>query len=31
VCLAIGINMPGEKKVLGRWIPDNEGAKFGYS
>lgn len=28
VYLAIGINMEGEKEVLGIWISQNEGAKF---
>lgn len=28
VYLAIGINLAGEKKVLGLWIAQTEGAKF---
>ena len=28
VYLAIGINMNGEKEVLGLWIAQTEGAKF---
>ena len=28
IYLAIGINMAGEKEVLGLWIAQTEGAKF---
>ena len=28
VYLALGINMAGEKEILGRWIAQTEGAKF---
>ena len=28
IYLAIGINMEGEKEVLGLWIAQTEGAKF---
>ena len=28
VYLAIGINMQGEKEVLGLWVSQTEGAKF---
>ena len=28
VYLAIGLNMAGEKEVLGQWIAQTEGAKF---
>ena len=28
VYLALGINLAGEKEVLGTWIAQNEGAKF---
>ena len=31
VHLALGINMEGEKEVLGLWIAENEGAKFWLS
>jgi putative transposase len=28
VCLAIGINLNGEKEIMGLWIAQDEGAKF---
>lgn len=28
VYLALGINLPGEKELLGIWIAQTEGAKF---
>jgi len=28
VYIALGINLNGEKEVLGLWIQENEGAKF---
>lgn len=28
VYLALGINLAGEKEILGLWIAQNEGAKF---
>ena len=28
VYVALGIDLPGSKDVLGLWISDNEGAKF---
>ena len=31
VYLALGINMEGEKELLGMWIAKNEGAKFWLS
>lgn len=31
IYLAIGINMQGEKEVLGLWIAQTEGAKFWLS
>ena len=31
VYLALGINMQGEKELLGMWIAENEGAKFWLS
>ncbi|WP_336845401.1 transposase, partial [Providencia rettgeri] len=31
VYLALGINLQGEKELLGMWIAKNEGAKFWLS
>jgi len=31
VYIALGINLNGEKEVLGLWIQENEGAKFWLS
>lgn len=28
VYLALGVNMDGDKEVLGMWVAENEGAKF---
>ena len=28
VCSALGINMEGQKEILGTWISDNESASF---
>ncbi|MBR0574705.1 transposase, partial [Pasteurella atlantica] len=28
IYLALGINMQGQKELLGLWISENEGAKF---
>jgi putative transposase len=28
VCLATGIDMTGNKEVVGMWIAQNDGAKF---
>ena len=28
IYLALGINMEGQKELLGMWLSENEGAKF---
>ncbi len=31
VYLALGVNMEGQKELLGMWLSENEGAKFWLS